>query len=52
MPETPTIVRRYYPTLSSIVSEEEIPDVLGFVKEGILYLFDKTHYKAIVKHFE
>jgi hypothetical protein len=26
---TPTIIRRYYPTLSSIINSDDIPEVLG-----------------------
>ena len=38
---------RYYPTLASVVNTEDIPDALGFIKTGILNLFDKTHYKDL-----
>ena len=41
------VVRRYYPTLSSVVSPEDFPDILGFVKDGILNLFEKIHYKDL-----
>lgn len=44
---TPVITRRYYPTLASIVSPEDFPDILGFIKEGITNLFDKIHYKDL-----
>lgn len=41
------VVRRYYPTLSSVISPEDFPDILGFVKDGILNLFEKIHYKDL-----
>jgi hypothetical protein len=50
MPEeikTPTIIRRYYPTLSSIINSDEIPEVLGFIKDGVQSLIDKIHHKDL-----
>ncbi|MDH7911369.1 hypothetical protein [Winogradskyella sp. SYSU M77433] len=49
MPEnsTPVLARRFYPTLSSIVNQDEIPDALGFIKDGIAFLFDKIHFKDL-----
>ncbi len=44
---TPVVKRRYYPTLSSIVSENDFPEVLGFIKDGIVNLFEKIHYKDL-----
>lgn len=38
---------RYYPTLASIVDTEDIPDVLGFVKDGIITVLGKLHYKDL-----
>lgn len=48
MPEnnTPVLVKRFYPALSSVVNKDEIPDILGFLKEGIVFLFDKIHFKV------
>lgn len=43
----PPITRRYYPTLSSVISQDDIPEILGFVKDGILWLFDKIYYKDL-----
>lgn len=43
----PLITRRYYPALSSVVTHDDIPDILGFIKDGILTLFDKVHYKDL-----
>lgn len=45
MPET--LNNRYYPTLSSIVDTDEIPDILGFVKDGIITVLGKIHYKDL-----
>lgn len=39
------ITPRYYPALSSIVSENDIPDILGFIKNGIINLFDNIYFK-------
>jgi hypothetical protein len=44
---TPTIIRRYYPTLSSIINSDDIPEVLGFIKDGVQSLIDKIHYKDL-----
>ncbi|OJJ20990.1 hypothetical protein BKI52_10465 [marine bacterium AO1-C] len=38
---------RFYPTLSSVVDQDQIPDILGFLKDGIVYLFDHVHYKDL-----
>ncbi len=41
------VTKRFYPALSSVVNEDEIPDVLGFLKEGIVFLFDKIYFKDL-----
>lgn len=41
------ITHRYYPQLSSIVSEQDIPDILGFIKTGVINLLSKIHYKDL-----
>ena len=46
-PTPPAIVRRYYPTLSSVVSLDDFPESLGFVKQAIQQLFSKIHYKDL-----
>lgn len=43
----PTEIQRYYPRLSTIVTTEEIPDVLGFVKDGVVWFLDQVHYKDL-----
>ena len=43
----PTVVRRYYPTLSSVVSLDDFPESLGFIKQAIQLLFSKIHYKDL-----
>lgn len=45
MPNQPTITHRYYPRLSSIISEDDIPDILGFIKDGITNLLDRIYFK-------
>jgi len=51
MPDTQTpqvaVTRRYYPTLSTIVNEDDIPEILGFLKESIANLLGKVHYKDL-----
>ena len=51
MPNTPAppvaVTRRYYPTLSTIVNEDDIPEILGFIKEGLVNLLGKIHYKDL-----
>ncbi|WP_298510397.1 hypothetical protein [uncultured Kordia sp.] len=44
---TAIIASRYYPTISSLINEDDIPDMLGFIKDGIVYLFDNIHYKDL-----
>jgi hypothetical protein len=41
------VIHRYYPSLSSIVSLDNFPEALGFLKEGIQNIFDKIHYKDL-----
>ncbi len=42
MPTTPT---KYYPSLSSVVTLDDFPEYLGFIKEGIQKIFDKIYIK-------
>lgn len=44
--QTP-VTHRYYPRLSSVVTEEDIPDILGFIKKGVVNLLDKIYYKDL-----
>lgn len=41
---TPT-TQKYYPSLSTVVSLDDFPDSLGFIKDGIKQLFDKIYIK-------
>ena len=41
------IPHRYYPRLSSVVSEKDIPDILGFIRSGIINLLDKIYFKDL-----
>lgn len=47
MPTQPPIALRYYPRLSSVVSENDIPDILGFIKTGVTNLLNKIYYKDL-----
>ncbi len=38
----------YYPSLSSVVSLEQIPEQLNFISEGINGLLDKIYYKDFI----
>ncbi|WP_345987544.1 hypothetical protein AAEU33_11305 [Chryseobacterium sp. Chry.R1] len=44
--QTP-VTHRYYPRLSSVVTKDDIPDLLGFLKPGITNLLDKIYYKDL-----
>ncbi|WP_136468747.1 hypothetical protein [Flagellimonas onchidii] len=46
MPEV-AITSRYYPSLSMVINAEELPDLLGFLKEGLAGLLDNIHYKDL-----
>ena len=41
---TPT-TQKYYPSLSTVVSLDDFPDTLGFIKDGIQQIFDKIYIK-------
>lgn len=38
---------RYYPKLSDIVTIDDLPEFLSFVKNGLNSIFDKIHYKNL-----
>lgn len=38
---------RYYPSLSDIVTINDIPDSLSFIKDGIQELFSDVFYKNL-----
>lgn len=44
MPETPTTYN-YYPALSGLITLEDLPEILDFIKEGLQEIFDKVYYK-------
>ncbi|WP_313090878.1 hypothetical protein [Chryseobacterium flavum] len=44
--QTP-VTHRYYPRLSSVVTQDDIPDILGFIKDGVTNLLDKIYYKDL-----
>lgn len=41
---------KYYPSLSSVVTLEDFPEYLGFIKEGIQSIFDKIYIKDFQAH--
>lgn len=41
------VIKRYYPTLSSVVTLDDFPESLGFLKQAIESLFSKIHYKDL-----
>ncbi|MBS3737387.1 MAG: hypothetical protein KGY51_00110 [Psychroflexus sp.] len=38
---------KYYPPLSDVVSAQDLPDILSFIKEGIQSIFDDIYYKDL-----
>lgn len=42
MPDTPN---NYYPALSGLITTDDLPDILGFIKDGLQEIFDKIYYK-------
>ncbi len=46
MPQT-QITPRYYPALSSVIAPDELPELLGFLKEAITGLLDNIHFKDL-----
>lgn len=40
-------VTKYYPPLSDVVSIDDLPDVLSFIKDGIQLLFDDIYYNDL-----
>lgn len=46
-PPNPPVVKRYYPALSSVVTLDDFPESLGFIKQGLQSLFSKIHYKDL-----
>ena len=42
---TTTLQKRYYPALSSVVTAEDLPDILGFIKDGVQNLLSQVYYK-------
>lgn len=47
MPNQTPVTHRYYPRLSSVVTPDQIPDILGFIKDGVVGLLDKIYYKDL-----
>ncbi len=47
MPNQAPVTHRYYPRLSSVVTPDQIPEILGFIKDGVIGLLDKIYYKDL-----
>lgn len=45
MPTTTPVTNRYYPTIDTVITEQDIPEILGFIREGLVSLLGKIHYK-------
>lgn len=41
----PTTDNKYYPALSDIITTDDLPDFLGFIKDGLETVFDKIYFK-------
>ncbi len=44
---TNMIARRYYPALSTIVSPDDLPEVIGIFADGITTLLGRLHDKDL-----
>ena len=44
---SPTISKRYYSRLSEVVTVDDLPEYLSFIKSGLTTVFDKIHYKNL-----
>lgn len=44
MPETPTTYN-YYPALSGLMTVDDLPEILGFIRDGLHQIFEKVYYK-------
>src|SRR3989338_8715410 len=42
-----TIVKRYYPRLSEVVTVQDLPEFLNFLENGLEQVFDRIHYKNL-----
>lgn len=42
-----TISKRYYSRLSEVVTVNDLPEYLSFIKNGLVTVFDKIHYKNL-----
>ncbi|WP_203296539.1 hypothetical protein [Luteirhabdus pelagi] len=41
------IIARYYPTLDTVVTLDEFPEFLNFLRDGLASLFGKIHYRNL-----
>jgi len=47
MPITKPITKRYYPSLSEVITVDDLPEFLHFAEDGLNLLLDKIHYKNL-----
>ena len=50
MPETPTTYN-YYPALSGLMTADDLPEILGFIRDGLQQIFEKVYYINIPHSF-
>ncbi len=41
---------KYYPSLSSVITLDDFPEYLGFIKQGLQGIFDKIYIKDFQAH--
>lgn len=41
------IIARYYPTLDTVITLDELPEFLNFLKTGLASIFEKVHYRDL-----
>jgi hypothetical protein len=39
--------KRFYPTLATVVSTDDLPEVMGFIKDGLSTMLGKIHFKDL-----
>ncbi|GAA3971269.1 hypothetical protein GCM10022246_24700 [Pedobacter ginsengiterrae] len=47
MPITKPITKRYYPSLSEVITVDDLPEFLHFAEDGLNLLLDRIHYKNL-----
>jgi len=41
------VIARYYPTLDTVMTLNDLPEVLGFLQDGVNALFSKVHFRDL-----